>query len=241
MNVEEFFGDSPARDDRFRVGEIREHLDNFPTDHPEYTREFLHRQMNEEVNGLEMSARNIVDFPEAPWELRMAMARQCWDEARHIDAFRDCMERRGGEVGQYRVMNFQYRIMTKIDNLVGRLAVQNRSFEAAGIDAIQVEIIERSRRGGEDDLVALFDAQLADEVQHVRYANVWVKKLTEMTGPRALMQIARAVHLAGEALKHVAGEALMFFPVDRALRKEAGFDDTEIAAAEQTIAANSNA
>ena len=62
-----------------------------------------------------------------------------------------------------------------------------------------------------------------------------------MTGPRALMQIARAVHLAGEALKHVAGEALMFFPVDRALRKEAGFDDTEIAAAEQTIAANSNA
>ena len=44
----------------------------FPLDHPEYTREFLHRQMNEEINGLEMTARNIADFPDAPWELRIA-------------------------------------------------------------------------------------------------------------------------------------------------------------------------
>jgi uncharacterized ferritin-like protein (DUF455 family) len=238
MSLEKLFGEEPARDARFAVRDIRAELDNFPPDHPEYTREFFHRQMNEEINGLEMSARNLAEFPDAPWELRMAMARQCWDEARHIEAFRGCMERRGAHVGQYRVMNFQYRIMAKIDTLIGRLAVQNRSFEAAGIDAIQAEIIERSRRDGEEDLVELFDAQLADELQHVRYANVWIPKLAAMAGPRALMQIARAVHQAGEALKHVAGDALMFYPVDRDLRKEAGFDEMEIDAAEQTVNAH---
>jgi uncharacterized ferritin-like protein (DUF455 family) len=233
-------GDSPARDERFMVREVREELQNFPPDHPELTREFLHRQMNEEVNGLEMSARNLSDFPDAPWELRMAMARQCWDEARHIVMFRAAVEHRGGHVGQYPVMNFQYRIMTSIDNLVGRLAVQNRSFEAAGLDAIQNEIIERSKREGESDLVELFDSQLADEVQHVRYANLWVKKLTEAGGPRVLMQLARAVHVAGEALKEVAGDAMMFYPIIESLRREAGFDDVEIAAAKD-LAGSGNA
>ena len=238
MSSDSLFGSAPARDARFVVKEVRSELDNFPADHPEATREFLHRQMNEEIDGLEMSARNIADFPDAPWDLRMAMARQCWDEARHIEAFRRCFESRGATVGQYRVMNFQYRIIDRIDNLVGRLAVQNRSFEAAGIDAIQIEILERAKGAGEEDLVEFFDAQLADELQHVRYANVWIKRLTETAGPRALMQIARAVHAAQAALKIVAGDALMFYPVDGALRKEAGFDETEIAAARKMVKAD---
>ena len=41
-----------------------------------------------------------------------------------------------GKLGQYPVLNFQYRIVSKIGSLVGRLAVQNRSFEAGGLDAI---------------------------------------------------------------------------------------------------------
>ena len=57
---------------------------NFPEDHPEHLPEFLHRQMNEEVNSLEIAARNLADFPDADWELRLAIARQCWDEARHV-------------------------------------------------------------------------------------------------------------------------------------------------------------
>ena len=60
---------------------------------PRHALEFLHRQMNEEVNGLEISARNLADFPDADWELRLAMARQCWDEARHVVMFRRCFER----------------------------------------------------------------------------------------------------------------------------------------------------
>jgi uncharacterized ferritin-like protein (DUF455 family) len=224
------FAEGPARDARFMVRERWTEMTNLPGDHPDVTREFLHRQMNEEINGLEISARNLVDFPDADWELRMAMARQCSDEARHFDMFRRCFERRGGRLGEYPILNFQYRMITRLDSLVGRLAVQNRSFEAAGIDAINHEV-ETPRLGGEADLAALFDAQLADEVQHVRYANVWVKRLTERSGPRAIIQLAQAVSQVSEAFKIVAGPGVTTYPVAEDIRREAGFAEDEIEAA----------
>jgi len=230
------FASGPARDGRFDVRELWSEMANFDAGDSEMMREFLHRQMNEEINGLEISARNLADFPNAPWQLRMSMARQCWDEARHIEAFRACFERRGAIVGQYPVMNFQYRLITRISSLIGRLAVQNRSFEAAGIDAIQKEVTEGSRREGRGDLEELFDAQLADEVQHVRYANVWIKRLMDEGGAAAVFELTRAVSAANDALKIIAGEAATVYPVAEGVRREAGFTEEEIEAAKRLVA-----
>jgi len=229
------FGPGPARDGRFEVKDTWEEMVNYPEGDSRLTTEFLHRQMNEEINGLEISARNLADYPDADWELRMAMARQCWDEARHIVAFRRCFEARGGRVGQYPVLNFQYRLITRIESLVGRLAVQNRSFEAAGIDAIQNSILESSREEGRTDLDELFDSQLPDEVQHVRYGNVWVKKLMVQQGPRSILDLSRAVSQANEALKVVAGDAALTYPVAEDIRREAGFTEAEIEAARAQV------
>ncbi len=225
--MNKLFGDPPARDARFEVKERWAEMRNIPEGDPLATQEFLHRQMNEEINSIEISARNLVDFPDAPWELRMAMARQCWDEARHVDAFRRQFEKRGGTVGEFPVLNFQYRIVTNLSSLAGRLTVQNRSFEAAGIDAIE-EGIATYGQAHAADFVELFEAQLADEVQHVRYANEWVKKLSEQGGPRVAFDIARSVAQADAALKVVAGGALTTYPVSGDLRREAGFTDEEI-------------
>lgn len=226
------FADNPARDARFEVKDRWAEMTNLPPEDPRFLPEFLHRQMHEEMNGLEIAARNLVDFPDVAWELRMAIARQCWDEARHIDMFRRCFERRGGRVGEYPVLNFQYRITTNIPSLVGRLAVQNRSFEAAGIDAIQ-DAIRNTQESGEQDLVELFDTQLADEVQHVRYANAWIGRLVEREGPRATFGMARAIAAANEAFRIVVGEAVVRYPVAEDLRREAGFNESEIQAVKE--------
>lgn len=226
-----FAGDA-ARDSRFEVRQFWSEMRNFAPEDPELITEFLHRQMNEEINGLEISARNIADFPDADWDLRMAMARQCADESRHIEMFRRQYEARGGMVGRYPVLNFQYRIITKIDSLIGRLAVQNRSFEAAGLDAIQKEIVDLAARDGDSALSEFFEAQLADELQHVRYANVWINKLMAARGPRSLLELSRAVSQANEALRMVAGDAITVYPVAEELRREAGFTDAEIEAAQ---------
>lgn len=221
------FAPGPARDGRFTVKDRWSEMVNYPPQDPRHQLEFLHRQMNEEVNSLEISARNLVDFPDADWRLRMEMARQCWDEARHVVMFRRCYEARGGAVGQFPVLNFQYRIITRLDALVGRLAVQNRSFEAAGIDAIQDGISE-ARASGQADLEQLLEAQLADEVQHVRYANLWVRRMVEEGGARATFALVRAVARADAGMREVAGDAITVYPVADDLRREAGFSEAEI-------------
>ena len=152
------FAEGPARDQRFTVAARWVECANFPEGDPLRAIEFLHRQMNEEVDSLECSAASLRDFPDAAWHLRMSLARQCWDEARHAAMFRRIFEERGGRVGQYPVLNFQYRIITHIRSLVGRLAIQNRSFEAGGLDAI-ASGIEQARRDGDQQLAELFEAQ----------------------------------------------------------------------------------
>jgi uncharacterized ferritin-like protein (DUF455 family) len=228
------FAENPARDERFEVKDRWKEMANLPRDHPHVELEFLLRQLNEELNSMEIAARNLVDFPDEAWELRMAIARQCADEARHAIAFRRLLEARGGFVGQFPVLNFQYRIMTTIQSLIGRLAVANRSFEAAGIDAI-TDGLASEKRKDDVEFVSLFDQQLADEVQHVRFANVWIKKMTERDGARAIMALARAVAHADEAMKEIVGTDIVWYPVSEQVRREAGFTDAEIQAARDLI------
>jgi uncharacterized ferritin-like protein (DUF455 family) len=226
------FGDNPVRDSRFDSKDKWHELANIPHDDPNSSLEFLTRQMNEELNATEMAARNLVDFPDADWGLRMCIARQAADEARHALAFRRLLEQRGSYLGQFPVINFQFRIMMMIPSLIGRLTVANRSFEAAGIDAIQ-DGIDSSKKKDDLEFTALFDQQLADEMQHVRFANVWVKKIVDREGARALMALARAVAHANAAMKEIVGGDIVFYPVSDELRREAGFTDDEIQTARE--------
>ena len=232
------FAEGPARDGRFTVKERWRECDNLPEGHPEKEIEFLHRQMNEEVNGLENSARCLADFPEADWELRMHIARQCADEARHVLMFRRVYERRGGRIGRYPVLNFQYRIIARIDHLIGRLAVQNRTFEAEGIDAIRAGVDE-SRARGDGELEDLFDAQLADEITHVRFANAWIRRRVKEE-PRNALLIARSVAEAAKAFNQVIGDegqTGVRYQVAREVRLEAGFLPDEVRIADEAVKA----
>jgi uncharacterized ferritin-like protein (DUF455 family) len=228
------FADGPARDPRFTVAARWVECANFPDGHPLREIEFFHRQMNEEIDSLECSAANIRDFPDAPWELRLGLARQCADEGRHAGMFRRMFEMRGGHVGQYPVLNFQYRIIAHIRSLVGRLAIQNRSFEAGGLDAIAFGI-EQARQSGDEALVELFEAQRADEIVHVRFANEWINAATKQT-PRSVLEIGIALAGASKAFRQVMGEEGtegVSYPADIAGRREAGFTDGEVQLAMQ--------
>jgi uncharacterized ferritin-like protein (DUF455 family) len=219
----------PMRDDRFVVRDRWQDCVNLPDGHEQKTLEFLHRQMNEEVDALECSARSICDFPEAPWEIRMFLARQCSDEARHALMFRALFLRRGGILGEFPVMNFQYRIICGIDSLVARLAVQNRTFEAEGIDAIQFGIGE-ARERGDEELAQFFEGQFADEIQHVRVANEFIQQSVKQE-PRLALRVAAALSAAHRVFGEVFGETgsavIKYLPSEQG-RLEAGFAREEV-------------
>jgi uncharacterized ferritin-like protein (DUF455 family) len=226
---EQFLAEAPMRDGRFVVRDRWQDCVNFAEGHEKKTLEFMHRQMNEEIDALECSARSICDFPDAPWEIRMFLARQCSDEARHALMFRSLFLRRGGVLGEYPVMNFQYRIICGIDSLVARLAVQNRTFEAEGIDAIQYAIGEAHERG-DADLAQLFEGQFADEIQHVRVANEFIQESVRKE-PRLALRIATALSSAHRIFDQVfgaAGSAVFKYSPSEQGRLEAGFAPAEV-------------
>jgi Protein of unknown function (DUF455) len=228
------FADPPARDARYIVKDRWRECVNLPPEHPLHHVQFTHRQMNEEVNGLECSASCLADFPDADWDLRMWFARQCADEARHVRMFRRRLESLGGQVGQFPVLNFQYRIIVKADTLVGRLTIQNRSFEAGGLDAV-AWVAEQVRDGGDQALTDFFDSQLADEILHVRFANEWLHRAIR-EDPRCLLEMGREMARAAKAFKEVMGSEGtegVYYPTDRPSRLEAGFSEEEIALASE--------
>ncbi len=226
------FGDGPARDARFTVREVWAELENFPDGTPERDHEFLHRQMNEELCVMENAARSLADFPDAEWSVRKGLARQCADEARHTMNYHRLLVARDGHLGQYPITNFQYRILGKIDNLIGRLAVQNRSFEADGLDAA-THARDEARAKGDVVLAEMYDAQQADEVCHIRFANDYIKaKLGET--PRVGLQIARALTQCAQAFAQVfagGGDDVEKYGVAVEARLEAGFSAEEVAVA----------
>ncbi|MGE3538137.1 MAG: DUF455 family protein [Candidatus Tectimicrobiota bacterium] len=226
------FAPAPAREARFDVKDHWCECLNFPAGHAQKEQEFLHRQMNEEVNGMEVSGRCLADFPEAEWSLCLSMARQCADEARHVEMFQKLFEKRGGQVGEYPVLNFQYRIITKIETLIGRLAVQNRSFEAEGLDAIQFNI-DATRNDGACDMAALYEAQIADEIVHVRFANQWIREAIR-ADPRNVLRMSAALTAAERAFREVMGTEGtkdIKYQANAEGRLEAGFLPEEVARA----------
>ena len=226
------FADNPARDARFVVKDRWIEMHNTAGDDPLHEVEFTHRQMNEEMNGLECSARGLSDFPDADWDIRLRLARQCADEARHVRMFRRLLHRLGGHVGQFPVMNFQYRIITKADSLVGRLTIQNRTFEAGGLDAVSA-VVDQMRARGDAELTLFFDAQLADEILHVRYANEYIRRVIR-EDPRTVLRVGSAMTQAAKAFKQVMGREGtegVGYPIDQTARLDAGFTADEVAMA----------
>lgn len=230
----ELFGPGQARDARFRVVDRWRDMVNHPKGSPEYRREFFHRQMNEEMNVMEQAAQSLVDFPDEPWEIRKAVAGQCADEARHTLAYLRLMKEKGIEVGEYPVLNFQFRVLQRIDSLVGRLAVENRSFEADGLDAATYGI-EEALIEGEPAFSALLDGQAADEITHVGLGVAWIDREVERD-PRTLMKIARAMDHLRRAMDEVMGEAGdVVYEVAVEERLLAGFGPDEIQQASRLL------
>ena len=230
----DLFGPGPARDERFRVVDRWRDMVNHPKGSPEYRREFLHRQMNEEMNVMEQAAQSLVDFPEESWEIRKAIAGQCADEARHTLAYLRLMQERGIEAGEYPILNFQFRVLERIDTLVGRLAVENRSFEADGLDAATYGA-DAALNEEDPGLSALLDSQAADEITHVGLGVAWIDREIKRD-PRTLMKIARAMdHLrrAVDAALGEAGDVVYDVAVDERLL--AGFGHEEIDRARQLL------
>jgi uncharacterized ferritin-like protein (DUF455 family) len=181
----------PAREAAFKVVNDAADLADYADMSEAARRQRLHKHMHNEMQSLEMAAQSVADFPDAPWDVRMGLARQCWDETRHTLVLYRRLRDLGGYKGEFPVMNYEWSVTCMMDSLSARLAIQNRTFEGGEIDLLR-HLVGVWREAGDEPTAELLDGILADEIQHVRLANHWFKQMSQQD-PTVLLKLASAV------------------------------------------------
>ena len=180
----------------------------------------LHGIFVGEVQALEAAGRTLWDFPESPWAFSKDMARQCWDEARHVQTYEKLIEHAGGEVGEFPETTFLFEASCHTDRAL-RLTGVNRCLEGLACDAFR-SLIDYGRNVGDEIIAQAVDFVLADELTHVRFGSEWVKEMTRGDSERA----NRAREFQRET------EQAFSFGSQRQLareeRREAGFSEEEM-------------
>jgi hypothetical protein len=189
----------PAREECFTVVQSGAEMAEFPAGMSAMARrERLHRHMNNEMGSLENAAQALVDFPDAPWELRLQLARQAFDESRHVEGLFRRLAQLGGRKGEFPIANFEWSVTNTQDSIAARLAIENRTFEAGQMDLLG-DLRRLWRAAGDGETAALLEAILADEVNHVRFGNRWIRRLAREDG-RVVLKVALAMRFLARAI-----------------------------------------
>ena len=136
-----------------------------------------------EIQALEGAGRTCFDFEtgtgreQAPFAMKLDMARQCWDEARHVEISVKLSDWMGSEIGQYAENTVLFEAACSSDPVL-RLAGVNRALEGLAIDVFTT-MKEFGDLAGDQYLEFCEDWMLADEVTHVKMGSDWLRKITE--------------------------------------------------------------
>ena len=215
---------SPAREPCFNVVTDQAQMHKAIEGSLEHRREQLHSNVNEEIQSIEIAAQCLVDFPDEPWDIRLCLARQCWDEARHAQLFFRRLLELDGRKGEFPVINQEWGVVCMFDSLAARLAIQNRVFEGGSLDVLK-ESAEVWAGWGDPITSEILDAIVADEVQHSQFANQWLARLRTENPGKLLKAIAAMSTLKAWAKALTPPEQKMehVIPVNEEDRRHAAF------------------
>jgi uncharacterized ferritin-like protein (DUF455 family) len=148
-------------------------------DSSDAARALMHGIFVGEIQALEGAGRTCWDFTveETPFALKLDMARQCWDEARHVEISVKLADWMGSEIGQYAENTVLFEAACSHDPVL-RLAGVNRALEGLAIDVFTT-MKEFGDLAGDPYLEFCEDWMLADEVTHVKMGSDWLRRVTE--------------------------------------------------------------
>jgi uncharacterized ferritin-like protein (DUF455 family) len=198
-------------------------------------RSLMHGIMVGEIQALEGAGRTAHDFEAGdgtndtiPFELKLDMARQAWDEARHVEISAKLSDWMGTELGQFSENTVLFEAACSNDPIL-RLAGVNRALEGLAIDVF-TQMKEFGQLAGDPFLEFCEDWMLADEVTHVKMGSDWLRKVTEKDPDRRakaleFQQVVDKLFSFGGARGDTEESPI---GLARRFRELAGFTDDEV-------------
>ena len=159
----------------------------------------------------------------------MNMARQCWDETRHVQIYEKLLEHVGGVPGMFPESTFLFECACSDDPAL-RVAGVNRGLEGLACDVFR-DLIRYAEEIGDDKMRQAVDYVLADELTHVRFGSDWVREFCKNDPARLKRanefrkQVDKQFNFGGaRSEKRDAAIPIAFDD-----RREAGFTEEELA------------
>jgi hypothetical protein len=138
----------------------------------------FHQLLYGEVETTDRMGKMLAEFPDLPWEMRMELAHQMWDEARHIEIVAKVLEDElGAELG-YGPWSLLWWWMQNEEDPLRRIAVTNAWAEQNLMHTLR-NWRNHAEERGYTRIAELADYLQADELTHVKLATHWIRKLTE--------------------------------------------------------------
>ncbi len=137
----------------------------------------FHQLLYGEVETTDRMGKMLAEFPELPWEMRLELAHQMWDEARHIEIVaKACEDELGGALG-YGPWSLVWWWMQNEQDPLKRITVTNSWAEATLMHTLRLWQTNAAERGYAR-IAELADYLQADELTHVTLATHWIRRLT---------------------------------------------------------------
>ena len=206
--------------------ELRTHMD-MPRRSP-FTPEglaaLLHAVTHIEFNAINLALDAIWRFGGMPHAYYLDWLKVAAEEAQHFSLLRGLLQGMGYDYGDFPAHTGLWDMTQKTEgDVLARMALVPRTLEARGLDATPPMQTKLRKVGTPDALraVAILDIILRDEIGHVAIGNHWYRYLC---AERGLEPVANYAVLA----RHYGAPRLKG-PLNLQARREAGFNETELA------------
>jgi uncharacterized ferritin-like protein (DUF455 family) len=151
---------------------------------PSQRARILHALANHELQAVELFAWALLAFPAAPRAFRAGLVKILADEQRHLRLYDERLAAHGTYFGAHPVTAHFWNRLPDPTTPLPFLCTMGLTFENANLDFAPA-YAAAARAAGDPATADALDAVHADEISHVRFAFVWLRRLAPDQDPWA--------------------------------------------------------
>ncbi|MDB4952905.1 MAG: hypothetical protein JWO36_474 [Myxococcales bacterium] len=183
----------------------------------------IHALANHELQAIELFAWALLAFPDAPAQFRRGLLAILAEEQTHLGLYIGRLAGHGCAFGDHPVTGHFWNKLDHLRTPLELVCAMNLTFENANLD-FAGDYAAAARACGDHETAAALDRVHADEIRHVHFGWIWLRRLSGDTDPwQAYLENIRP------PLGPARARGARF---DREARRRAGFDEAFIAALE---------
>ena len=213
--------EDPARDIDLLHPKLHPPKKGFAT--PEGQARMLHDLASIELQAMELGVRTLTEFPDAPEGFKEELIAVTISEAQHLRMCLEGIEALGFKWGDWPVHSALWRAVDREDTLLDRILIVHRYLEGSGLDAGDTLIRRLEGTTGKQSIQKIVKQINHEEIGHVNFGSLWYREICRQN----VIDPAQDFFVRMEALRKKLPKRVE--PVNKDLRRQAGFSDEEIA------------